>query len=568
MRPEISLALASLLLSTSLVPPTSALSTAPLQTVNQQVTLLETWLSCARGIIEQYTGGVLNVVDQYSAYAQVQASELVHQVKCKLKYWPLSQTISGDSDFWLVPGVLTNKAKGVIGGSGTPNDPFIVAGREWAGGCLGISNTNAYVVVTANWFHDSNDACDAGTNPGSIVIYNARNVRITGNVFAKVAEDGVYAEQSGGLTIDGNVFQDTYQTLGSNLLPPGRASFDRAVDFYNVHGGAQVYGNILHNFPGSSGDTTREEGIFVQNSDNIHIWGNALNGVHSTMPVIRVIGFCGELDIHGQRFTGTTASARAPPALVDVETDCDNPPLLQFYNNDIERFAYDGLLVDGANLEMSGNRIDSGGTPTSNAVELQSDGAAGVYGLRATLDANSFGYNGHDVACTSPYGQLFVHGNNVADDGNVDIYNVYNPYPYIGCINNGSPATGKVLINGDNFPNFDTASSRGKYWSSGVMSGTISKVCAYARGGGSVAVAIAPDPGAQDRYALTIDTPNTGWNCASVSYGWSSASLFIHRTGGTAAIGWDQGTPYDSYADYGSGWTTESYRRGYKLEFA
>lgn len=170
---------------------------------------IERIIGCWKGVVQD----TLNTVEAWRVYADDQ----FQQVKCKLKLRPTGVRILKNSDFWLVPGLLTNKQQGVIGGTGTASDPFLISGHEWTGrtACpaITIENTDAHVRISGNWIHEM--SCLAG-----VVVRNAKNVDIRDNRFSAndrsifVSNVGSNVPACGtacaGLTVENNVFEAAY----------------------------------------------------------------------------------------------------------------------------------------------------------------------------------------------------------------------------------------------------------------------------------------------------------------------------------------------------------------------
>ena len=120
-----------------------------------------------------------------------------------------SVSIVGNSEF--------TAANGVTGGTGTVSDPFIISGWDinvsqsaWHGQYyngpypgIGVSNTNAYFVITGVSIHGLVCVCDGADTIG-INLINVTNARIESSGFADLNQD-VYAFAAN-VTITGNAF--------------------------------------------------------------------------------------------------------------------------------------------------------------------------------------------------------------------------------------------------------------------------------------------------------------------------------------------------------------------------
>lgn len=133
-------------------------------------------------------------------------------------------------------------------------------------------------------------------------------------------------------------------------------------------------------------------------------------------------------------------------------------------------------------------------------------------------------------------------------------------------------ASGMTLENGGAGPAFDAILYRGKHFDYAPTQ-TISQVCVYAQVGGTsatVALKAKPDGSAPLHSVFIPILVGMAWNCASTSIAWQSHSLFVYKTSGNAAIGYDDTQGHDSRYSENSGasWNADGWRRGYKIVFA
>jgi hypothetical protein len=452
---KIALLLSSSFLLLALLPVAPVASADPL-------TDAEKWTSCYPWIVEQ-------TAQTFDAYYQY-VSEDTHAVKCKLKLMPVGIHITSDADLTVMSagGVLvTNKANGVIGGSGTYNDPFLILGHEWNGlvptACpaLTISGTNAYIVVANNWFHDM--SC------GPALIVSSDHVIVDGNRFSSNTESLAAHGPTPGARIEirNNRFEDTYSTQ----LPVGGGVRGQAIYVNNWHAnpgyyswGAYIHDNTIvngggyrtieaqqtiatveHNTISSSAPT----GIFYmdaegysdayQNTITMQPTGSMIpeavsmtsfdgapggsyqisrNQIHGGV-VIAGIG-AGTLTVYLNSFYAVTGPVIGSP--LDVEALCNSSGSCATANINQNHF-YElspwtsAMYVTGRG-SITNNWFDhpyDGQSPVSIEVATNGFGGSQFY----TITGNQFSYSNPDIQCDSP--GLMSQSSNTGADGAVQV---------------------------------------------------------------------------------------------------------------------------------------------------
>ncbi|MGC9060174.1 MAG: NosD domain-containing protein [Thermoplasmata archaeon] len=106
-------------------------------------------------------------------------------------------------------------ANGVVGGSGTSADPWIIENWEISGSGTGygiyIGNTTDYFVIRNCYIHDASGNSDEYSKNAGIFLYNVINGKIENNTVSG-CELGVYAIFSSGNTLSGNTIHSHSQT--------------------------------------------------------------------------------------------------------------------------------------------------------------------------------------------------------------------------------------------------------------------------------------------------------------------------------------------------------------------
>ena len=163
---------------------------------------VQRWAGCADWLAEE----ALRTVAAYQEYATT-----FKLVKCKLKYRATAISITSNAELTVTSAagvVVPNYAEGVVGGTGTAADPFIIGGFELDGSvvscpAISISGTSAHIRVTGNWIHGT------GCQTGAIRIANAQNVVVDSNTLSAV-RDGIAVLSSSRVHIRSNLIEGAY----------------------------------------------------------------------------------------------------------------------------------------------------------------------------------------------------------------------------------------------------------------------------------------------------------------------------------------------------------------------
>ena len=205
-------------------------------------------------------------------------------------------TISGNSDF--VP------ANGVVGGSGTLSDPFIIEGWEInASGAIGIdiSNTDAHFRISNVYIHSRE------WNIVGISLLGVKNGRIE-NTTITVEDFGIWIENSRNMTI---IESDV--TSYDRYAISAWSSSNVTVETNNVSAangvGIRLMDTDDSNIQGNN-QSSGGNGIEVEYSDNVTITGNtALNDIDEWVDGGIRVGWSNNVTIEGNLVSYKNGSA-------------------------------------------------------------------------------------------------------------------------------------------------------------------------------------------------------------------------------------------------------------------
>ncbi len=118
--------------------------------------------------------------------------------------------INGDDDF--------TAANGVIGGSGTKDDPYIISGWDidahGAGDAIYIGNTTKYFVVRDCQLHNASSSSWPYFEGAGITLYNVKNGTIENNTIYNNSVFGIFLYSSSSNTPAGNTIDDNSCGIG------------------------------------------------------------------------------------------------------------------------------------------------------------------------------------------------------------------------------------------------------------------------------------------------------------------------------------------------------------------
>lgn len=235
---------------------------------------------------------------------------------------------------------------GVAAGSGTADDPYVIAGYCIAGAsppftlvgaAIELDGTEAHVVVADNRL--------AGLGDG-VLVEDARNVTVRDNVVTRHSDDGVHVIRSSDVGVHGNeLLGNGYAGVGLRLSHDVLVRGNRIVG--NVVNGVHLNtasGNRIVN--NTIGDNDLD-GISLRFSSRNTIRGNDVTG--SRWDGIRLLDDSNRNRVLNNTVVGNDAG-------LSVSTSSRN--LLR--GNLITGSAHEGLLISwGANNTVAGNRIAS-----------------------------------------------------------------------------------------------------------------------------------------------------------------------------------------------------------------
>ncbi len=194
---------------------------------------------------------------------------------------------------------------GVVGGSGTKDDPYIISGwdidahGDWSG--IGISQTTAYFVIKDCYIHNASEG---------ISFYNAENGTVK-NVTVSFTGDGIYLESQKDILINNTITNNSYSGIvlnssksidivGNNITNNGGdgveiynggyidSSDNRIVDnlisnngYFGVYLGWGASNNEIYNnsfyYNHGSGDAFNSSFIQARDDGTSNLW-NSSNG--------------------------------------------------------------------------------------------------------------------------------------------------------------------------------------------------------------------------------------------------------------------------------------------------
>ena len=108
--------------------------------------------------------------------------------------------INSDTDF--------DSSHGVVGGSGTQSNPYIISGWDidahHGGDAIYIGNTTMYFVVENCYLHNTSSVSYPYSEGDGIMLYNTTNGKVVGNNITKNEQAGIYVYSSFSNNIAGN----------------------------------------------------------------------------------------------------------------------------------------------------------------------------------------------------------------------------------------------------------------------------------------------------------------------------------------------------------------------------
>lgn len=192
---------------------------------------------------------------------------------------------------------------GVIGGTGAPNDPYLIEGWEINGkGCgyaLFIGNTTANFVVRNNKLFDANSSGNSSWGgskwnfhwDSGIALFNVRNGIIINNTISNDAGSGIYITQSDYNLIIGNtVSGNEWSNIRLNLSRQNQISQNilsdsfRGIFFDFAGNNFLMFNEVMRNFYGVDSWWSNNNSIL-----NNSIYNNKISGIdfmHSNYSLI------------------------------------------------------------------------------------------------------------------------------------------------------------------------------------------------------------------------------------------------------------------------------------------
>lgn len=309
--------------------------------------------------------------------------------------------IEGDSQF--------NATNGVISGTGTSGDPYIISGWEINGTADGygiiISETDAYCIITNCTLYESNAYPDSS----GILLYQCANITITdcnlirneigvgvyesNNIIVMecyLEENGVLSNESGGVP-NPNIMTGILVLASNNVTVSNNELYNELTDGIRIY--QSDYCIVEENYI----DTCEESGIEVTESSYCEISNNY---------VINCLqGFYGYASMLNTKVCQNTFTGSQEKGIF-------------LYNTDNNSFYYNNLYNNNANV-LEYNEVSYNGGIYTNI--WYNDSLGNYWDDYGGSDENSDGVG------ETPY-KIY---NQVLDEVNEDPYPLVEPYPIV-----------------------------------------------------------------------------------------------------------------------------------------
>ena len=165
-------------------------------------------------------------------------------------------------------------ANGVVSGSGTKDDPYIISGwdidAQGAGNAIYIGNTTSYFVVENCYLHNASWQSWPYSAGAGIMLYNATYGKIVNNTAYK-NERGIFLYSSSGNIISNNTPSNNYQ--GVYLYSSSNNTILNNVALGNSYG-ILLYYSSNNNTILNNNASNNNEGIYIWASNNSIILNN------------------------------------------------------------------------------------------------------------------------------------------------------------------------------------------------------------------------------------------------------------------------------------------------------
>ena len=160
--------------------------------------------------------------------------------------------INSDADF--------DSSHGVVGGSGTSDDPYIIS--RWdidahgAGNAIYVGNTTAYFVVENCYLHNASRHSWPYFDGDGITLYKVKNGKISGNNITNNDWDGIYIDSSSNNTISKNnitnngdsgiyLSSSSYPSSSNNIISRNNITNNWEGIHLDITSGNTISGNIM-----------------------------------------------------------------------------------------------------------------------------------------------------------------------------------------------------------------------------------------------------------------------------------------------------------------------------------
>lgn len=155
---------------------------------------------------------------------------------------------------------------GVVSGSGTKDDPYIISGWEidahGAGTAICIGNTTAYFVVEDCYLQNTSYEYSPYSEGTGILLYNVTNGAIENNIIFKNPSDGIDLEYSHNDVILNNTIKNNY--YGIYFYLSSNNTVTENIVFNNTWGGIDLDSSFNNTL---KGNVMKKDGIVLEGGD-------------------------------------------------------------------------------------------------------------------------------------------------------------------------------------------------------------------------------------------------------------------------------------------------------------
>ncbi|ADD08459.1 Fibronectin type III domain protein [Aciduliprofundum boonei T469] len=364
------------------------------------------WLNYSHGFMPPYRFAGWN--DNNHSYRNINFKKAKISVD-ESKYTPHAPIrINSNADF--------TSANGVIGGSGTKDDPYIISGWDidahGAGAAIYIGNTTVYFVVKNCYLHNASYHSDLYFEGDGITLYNVTNGNLENNNCSNNGWDGIGIWYSSNNTISSNICSNNRQQVGINMWSSSNNVISNNTCSNNWVGigigsssnNNRLYGNKLTNdgiVLGGCKETFTTQDILTNNTVNgkpVYYYKN-VNMRNATVPENAgqvILGNVSWLKIENLRISN---------ASIAIEIGYSSNITIR--NNTCSNNSRDGIGIWSSNNTISNNNCSNNGwdgieigsssnTISNNTCSNNSRDGIGIWSSSNTISNNNCSNNGWD----------------------------------------------------------------------------------------------------------------------------------------------------------------------------